>query len=118
MIMAVRAIIIAVETYASMGSGGMANKLDGTLDDGKEFNNWLIQEKSVETADIDFLQNPTRLQISHAFRDLRSNKLDGTLDDGKEFNNWLIQEKSVETADIDFLQNPTRLQISHAFRDL
>jgi hypothetical protein len=70
MIMAVRAIIIAVETYASMGSAGMANKLDGTLDDGKEFNNWLVQEKSVETADIDFLQNPTRLQISHAFRDL------------------------------------------------
>jgi hypothetical protein len=68
--MPIRAIIIAVENYGSVDPGGLVSKLDGTLDDARDFRDWLLREKIQSAADIRFLQDPTKAQICGAFRDL------------------------------------------------
>ena len=71
--MAIRAVILAVENYGSVKSGGLVSKLEGTLQDAGRFRDWLQQKKGVDPKDITFCADPTASQIAAAFRDLVDN---------------------------------------------
>lgn len=74
--MAMRAVILAVENYAR--ATGLAPKLDGTLDNARAFQNWLIGKKKLDPANITFLPDPVKADIARAFRDLADAGKDNT----------------------------------------
>ena len=110
--MAIRAIIIAVENYGSVDAGGLVSKLDGTLDDGKAFRDWLLREKIQNPADITFLQDPTKAQICGAFRDLVDSK------DGTEEAYIFYSGHGFSYTDSPMRQKPADILVGSEFKNL
>ena len=54
--MAVRALVIAIESYPAVTVGGIAKHLPGTLQAGLEFKTWLIQKWATEARPADQTQ--------------------------------------------------------------
>jgi hypothetical protein len=111
--MAIRAIIIAVENYGLVDAGGLVSKLDGTLDDAKAFRDWLLREKIQNPANITFLQDPTKAQISGAFRDLVDAGKDAT-----EEAYIFYSGHGFSYTDSPMRQKPTDILVGSEFKNL
>jgi len=109
--MAVRALIIAVENYPH--SAGLATKLDGTLDNGEAFKEWVVQNKGVNPAQITLLKDATRVQIDHAFRDL----VDAGRDSTEELYAF-FSGHGFTFNDTPFRQKPADVIVGSEFEDL
>jgi hypothetical protein len=66
--MAIRALIFGVENYAK--SEGLSKKLEGTLENARGFEQWVLQKKGAQRSDVWFFPDPTKDEIASAFRDL------------------------------------------------
>src|SRR5437016_363134 len=68
--MAMRAVILGVQSYPRMAADGLLDNLEGTLEDAANFQQWLLTKKKVLPANIVSCQNPTKSEIAVAFRNL------------------------------------------------